>query len=172
MIYSFYFNKLYPVHFWQGRYTFRNQNCTGRYNFGCENCTGGTIFARYNFCVNYIHARSLHIIGRNLCEVVQFSFQLYVNAMELRRIQGLVALGVGRSSPIGILANAFASKTPPIVRKNRTKYRSRLGSHRSSQNVVVCTITISNFGCSYSTVRINDTIPESTQRHVHQSIIC
>ena len=34
----------YPVHFWQGRYTFRNQNCTGRYNFGCENCT-----AQYNF---------------------------------------------------------------------------------------------------------------------------
>ena len=33
-----------PVHFWQGRYTFRNQNCTGRYNFGCENCT-----AQYNF---------------------------------------------------------------------------------------------------------------------------
>ena len=64
----------YPAHFWQGRYTFRNQNCTGRYNFVCEKCTvrynsgpvqspvpgkisvakivpGGTILARYNFYV-------------------------------------------------------------------------------------------------------------------------
>ena len=42
---------------------------------------------------NYIHARSLH--NRNLSEVVQFSFQLYINACgitqakEQRRIQDL-----------------------------------------------------------------------------------
>ena len=41
---------------------------------------------RVHGATNYILARSLHI-GRNLCEVVQLSFQLYLIAKEQRRIQ-------------------------------------------------------------------------------------